>query len=93
MQSRRREQERLAKIEEEYEKRQTEGSLAEKRTRLQAEDEAQTVKRRAKRMKKKEKKIIKASNDIAGVATEAAGSLNAQHRAAGTSDIEQADLD
>jgi hypothetical protein len=70
MQSRRREQERLAKIEEEFEKRQIEASLAEKRNRLQAEDEAQTAKRRAKRMKKKEKKTTsKASNDIDGVAT------------------------
>jgi len=98
MQSRRREQERLTKIEEEYDKRRTEASLAEKRTRLQAEDEAQTAKRRAKRMKKKEKKTTsRTSNDVDGLLTESSGLLKIQHTAAGNVDrkqhIEQAGLD
>lgn len=54
--SRRREQERLAQIEEDWEKNEKRKQLLEKTAQLAAEDEAKTARKRAKRMRKKQKK-------------------------------------
>ena len=53
LQSRRREQERLARMDEEFKAATAEQERQERLSRLAAEDELRTAKRRAKRLKKK----------------------------------------